>query len=200
MRTILFTTTIIAGLAASAPVLAQQGTAPAQQSAARASTQDRAMILKPGEWRSSKLTGLTVYNNSDERLGDINELIVGKDGRIESVVLGVGGFLGMGEHDVAVPFAQVKFVDEPRGADRTAARTDARPAATADNRPATADNRPATTADNRPATADNRPAATASTTAPRSADRDTYRGYPDHAVVNMTKDQLKALPEVRYSR
>jgi sporulation protein YlmC with PRC-barrel domain len=192
MRTILLTTAVTAALAAGAPVLAQQSNAPAQQSAARAN-QDRTMVLKHGEWRGSKLTGLTVYNNSDERLGDINELIIGKDGRIESVVLGVGGFLGMGEHDVAVPFGQVKFVEEPRGADRTAARSDARPAATADNRPAT-------TADNRPATADNRPAATASTTAPRTADRDTYRGYPDHAVVNMSKDQLKALPEVRYSR
>jgi sporulation protein YlmC with PRC-barrel domain len=193
MRTILLTTAVSAALAVSAPVLAQQSNAPAQQSAARAN-QDRAMVLKQGEWRGSKLTGLTVYNNNDERLGDINELIIGKDGRIESVVLGVGGFLGMGEHDVAVPFGQVKFVEEPRGADRTAARSDARPATTADNRPATtADNRPATTADNRPA-------ATASTTAPRTADRDTYRGYPDHAVVNMSKDQLKALPEVRYSR
>src|SRR5829696_1898938 len=112
------------------------------------------MVLKQGEWRSSKLTGLTVYNNNDERVGDINELILGRDGRIESIVLGVGGFLGMGEHDVAVPFGQVKFIDEPRGSGRTAARTDARPA----DRPATtADNRPATTADNRPATADNRP-------------------------------------------
>jgi len=68
------------------------------------------MVLKQGEWRGSKLTGLTVYNNNDERVGDINELIIGKDGKIECVVLGVGGFLGMGEHDVAVPFGQVKFV------------------------------------------------------------------------------------------
>jgi sporulation protein YlmC with PRC-barrel domain len=147
------------------------------------------MFLKQGEWRSSKLTGLTVFNNNDERVGDINELIVGRDGKIESIVLGVGGFLGMGEHHVAVPFGQVKFVEEPRGSDRTATRTDARPS-----------DRPAMTADNRPATADNRPATTGSTTAPRTSDRDSYRGYPDHAVINMSKDQLKALPEVRYSR
>jgi sporulation protein YlmC with PRC-barrel domain len=180
------------------PVLAQQSNAPAQQStapaqqqtSAKAANQDKAMVLKQGEWRGSKLTGLTVHNNNDERVGDINELIVGRDGKIESIVLGVGGFLGMGEHDVAVPFGQVKFVEEPRGSDRTAARTDARPA-----------DRPATTAENRPATADNRPAATATTSnAPRTSDRDTYRGYPDHAVINMSKDQLKALPEVRYSR
>src|SRR5829696_4442119 len=84
-------------------VLAQQNNAPAQQqTSSRPANQDRAMVLKQGEWRGSKLTGLTVYNNNDERVGDINELIIGKDGKIESVVLGVGGFLGMGEHDVAV--------------------------------------------------------------------------------------------------
>src|SRR5215204_5477475 len=115
---------------ASWPVLAQQSNAPAQQSTAPAqqqtspkpTNQDRAMVLKQGEWRGSKLTGLTVHNNNDERVGDINELIVGKDGKIESIVLGVGGFIGLGEHDVAVPFGQVKFIEEPRRSDRTATR------------------------------------------------------------------------------
>ena len=45
-----------------------------------------------------------------------------------------------------------------------------------------------------------RPVGTAPTTADRRDAREAYRGYPDHAVVNMTKDQLKALPEVRYAR
>jgi PRC-barrel domain len=40
--------------------------------------------------------------------------ILGQDGKIEAVVIGVGGFLGIGEHNVAVPFDQVKFVGEPR--------------------------------------------------------------------------------------
>ena len=83
-------------------------------------------MLKQGEWRGSKLTGLAVYNNNDERVGEINDLIVGKDGKLESVVLGVGGFLGIGEHDVAVPFSRVKFVEEPRRAERTTSRTDER--------------------------------------------------------------------------
>ena len=201
------------GTALAMPALAQQSNAPANTQASAPANQDRAMVLKQGEWRGSKLTGLTVYNNNDERVGDINELIVGKDGRIESVVLGVGGFLGIGEHDVAVPFGQVKFVEEPRRTDRTAARTDDRArneaaqarndaAARMDNRAA---NAPAATPPRAPeTTGTTTPAGSATRTAdnaPRTADtRDTYRGYPDHAVVNMTKDQLKALPEVRYSR
>jgi hypothetical protein len=45
-----------------------------------------------------------------------------------------------------------------------------------------------------------RPATTTTTTAANTRPNDAYRGYPDHAVVDMTKDQLKALPEVRYAR
>ena len=137
--------------------------------------------IKQGKWRSSKLSGLDVYNN-DEKIGDINELIFGQDGKIEAVVIGVGGFLGIGEHNVAVPFDQVKFVEEPR---RVAA-TDTRPASPT----APAGTRPADTT----GTVGTTPPAT---TAARTGAADTYRGYPDHAMVSMNKDQLKALPEVR---
>ena len=178
--------------------------ATAPRPAAEARDANRAMFqMKHGQWRSSKLVGLDVYNN-DDKIGDINELIVGKDGRIEAVVIGVGGFLGMGEHDVAVPFERVKFLEEPR---RTAAvRTDG-PART-DARPATTATAPATTAPaGTAAREERRDAATTGTVAnapardgARVATADMYRGYPDHAEVNMTKDQLKALPQVRYAR
>jgi sporulation protein YlmC with PRC-barrel domain len=196
-------------LAAPAAVDAQSG-APATTSNAPTTSPQRTeskdanktVMLKQGEWRGSKLTGLTVYNNNDERVGEINELIMGKDGRIESVVLGVGGFLGIGEHNVAVPFGQVKFVEEPR---RTAARTDERTrneaagarndaAARMDANRNVAANAPASNAPAR----DRAPETTGTTT--RAASNDGYRGYPDHAVISMSKDQLKALPGLRYSR
>src|ERR1700712_3774762 len=68
---------------------------------------------KIGQWRASKLKGLNVYNNN-EKIGDINELLVDSTGKVEAVVIGVGGFLGMGEHDVAVPFSRIKFTNESR--------------------------------------------------------------------------------------
>jgi sporulation protein YlmC with PRC-barrel domain len=202
----LVSTALTSGLA-----FAQQGNAPANtntQASAR-SNEDRSMILKQGQWRGSKLIGLTVYNNKDERVGDINELITGKEGKIESVVIGVGGFLGLGEYNVSVPFGQVKFVEEPRRTDRIAgrnedrgsnaasqARNDAatRLGANPDPHRSTAANVPPNT----PAAANRTPDTTASTS--RSAVADSYRGYPDHAVINMSKDQLKSLPPVRYSR
>src|SRR5258705_9154459 len=66
-----------------------------------------------GSWRTSKLVGLNVYNDSNESLGSINDLLTDKSGDIKAVVIGVGGFLGVGEHLVAVPLDKVKFVDEP---------------------------------------------------------------------------------------
>lgn len=49
-------------------------------------------------------------------VGEVNDVILGRDGQIKAVVLGVGGFLGMGEKDVAVPMQDVKFVKSGDGA------------------------------------------------------------------------------------
>ncbi|WP_342446887.1 PRC-barrel domain-containing protein [Microvirga lotononidis] len=68
---------------------------------------------QPGQWRASKLDGLNVYSQDNEKIGDISELIVDSSGTIQAVVVGVGGFLGLGERDVAIPFDQIKFVNEP---------------------------------------------------------------------------------------
>ena len=62
--------------------------------------------------RSSKLICVDAYNDANETIGDIEELIVDKSGKIEHVVLGVGGFLGMGEHYLAVSFDKLKWVNE----------------------------------------------------------------------------------------
>jgi sporulation protein YlmC with PRC-barrel domain len=56
------------------------------------------------EWRASKLIGASVYGPDDKSIGGINDVIVTGDGSIKAVVVGVGGFLGVGEKDVAVPF------------------------------------------------------------------------------------------------
>jgi len=184
--------------------LAQNGPATTSQRTESKDAQ-KTVMLKQGEWRGSKLTGLAVYNNNDDRVGEINDLIIGKDGKIHSVVLGVGGFLGIGEYDAAVPFSNVKFVEEPRRAERTTARTDERSrneaaGARNDAAPRMDANRTAPT--NAPAAStppkERAPEITATTT--RAASNNGYRGYPDHAVISLSKDQLKALPGVRYSR
>jgi hypothetical protein len=55
--------------------------------------QDKDSIL------GSSLIGSTVYTPANETVGDINDLIIGLDGKVQGVVIGVGGFLGLGEKD-----------------------------------------------------------------------------------------------------
>jgi sporulation protein YlmC with PRC-barrel domain len=148
-------------------------------------TTDRATTVAPvaasdtssfkGSWRTSKLIGLNVYNDSNESLGSINDLLTDKNGDIKGVVIGVGGFLGVGEHLVAVAFDKVKFVDEP------IAYTGA------SSSPATGGARPSTSTTT----------TGAATTAPAAVKKNPW--YPDHAMLSATKDQLKAMPEFKYS-
>lgn len=135
---------------------------------------------KPGQWRASKIDGLNVYNNNNEKIGDISELLVDQSGKIEAVVIGVGGFLGMGEHDVAVPFNEIKFVNEPR-ANTTASNT-------------------TTTTTTGTTSAGGTTTMTTPNTTGSVASNAADRAAPDHALLNMTKDQLKAAPEFKYSR
>ena len=139
---------------------------------AQTATKDRSdtnvAVHRDGEWRSSKLIGVDVYNEANEKIGAIEDLIVDKSSRVENVILGVGGFLGMGEHYVAVPMDKLKWANEPVRTSSTAA-TDKTTVGTAAN-------------------TSNRPA--------RAADE---KWYPDHAVFNATKDQLKAMPQFKYN-
>ena len=78
-----------------------------------AATTAMAPASKSGQWRASKLVGLNVYNEQNEKLGDISEILLDKSGKVEGVIIGVGGFLGMGQRDIKVELSKLKFVDEP---------------------------------------------------------------------------------------
>lgn len=56
------------------------------------------------DWRGSNLIGATVYGPDNASIGDINDVLIANDGKINGVVIGVGGFLGVGEKTVAIPF------------------------------------------------------------------------------------------------
>jgi sporulation protein YlmC with PRC-barrel domain len=142
-----------------------QNTAPAGRDAS---------MHKEGQWRASKLVGVNVYNEANEKIGDINDVIVDKSGKVDLVVLGVGGFLGAGEHYVAVPMDRLKWADEPV---RTSSEATA-------NRPTVGVN--------------NAGAATGEVNRFNHPERGNTNWYPDHAVLNATKDQLKAMPQFRY--
>jgi sporulation protein YlmC with PRC-barrel domain len=68
------------------------------------------------EWRSRLFIGAAVQNPAGETVGDVNDLVFDHSGRITTVVLGVGGFLGMGEKNVGVPFNALTFESGKDGA------------------------------------------------------------------------------------
>lgn len=128
-----------------------------------------------GDWRASKLVGLSVYNDGNESIGSINDLLTDKSGNIKAAVIGVGGFLGMGSRLVAVPFDKIKFVNE------AVAYTGA------SNAPTAPGSRPPSTT------------TTGSATTSPANNAKPNPWYPDHAVFNTTKDELQKMPEFKYS-
>jgi hypothetical protein len=61
------------------------------------------------EWLARVFIGQAVHNAAGEAIGDINDLVFDRKGRISTVVIGVGGFLGIGEKSVGVPFSRLTF-------------------------------------------------------------------------------------------
>jgi hypothetical protein len=124
-------------------------------------------------WQGSKLIGLNVYDQQNEKIGDIKELLVDKDGKIDQVAIGVGGFLGMGEHDVAVKWTELKFDDQPV---------------------------PSKTSSTSGGAARTTGTGSSMTPAASTSSSSTKKNYPDHATMSTTKDQLKAMPQFNYSK
>jgi hypothetical protein len=159
---------------------ATKDTAPAAQSS---STPRAEAPAKPeqtqsaSEWRSSKVVGLYVYNDANERLGSINELLMDSSGKVAKAVIGVGGFLGIGESNIAVNFDQLKFVNEPMRTSSTATPSTGTTGSSGSGTVGTT-----STTTTAPATTASKPSIN-----------------PDHAKLSMTKEQLKDLPQFKFA-
>ena len=110
MRTRYLASGLIAAALLSAPAVAQ--TTQPSATLPPAARAEAPKLVSP-HWRASKLIGVKIYNDQNERLGDINEIIFDQNGKAQGYVVGVGGFLGMGEHDIFVAPEKIKFVNEP---------------------------------------------------------------------------------------
>lgn len=98
---------------------ADTSTGPASTSPQGATTSSPNNALPMGEanvvtgWSvKKKIMGKNVENEKDEKIGDIRDLIVDKTGRVTHYIIGAGGFLGMGEHDVAIPFDRITLTGD----------------------------------------------------------------------------------------
>jgi sporulation protein YlmC with PRC-barrel domain len=114
------TMALMAALCLPAAAIAQ--TSDTQQQVPQTQTQAEVKPIKglitlqdKNTFLASDLTGATVYNPKDESIGDVNDVIVSRDGKVDGIVVGVGGFLGIGEKNVAIKMDQVKMMDTDTG-------------------------------------------------------------------------------------
>jgi sporulation protein YlmC with PRC-barrel domain len=120
------------------------------QTPAQTPSQAEAPVAAAGDLSTSKLSGVNVYNEANDKIGAISDVIIAPEGQVKGVVVEAGGFLGMGTHYVLLAMNSLKFSNE-------AGKT-----------------------------------STGKTTVTKR------EWYPDRAVLNVTKDNLKAMPEFKY--
>jgi sporulation protein YlmC with PRC-barrel domain len=172
---------VIVAAAASTAALSQQSTTPPPVATSPPAVNSMTSQTAAGQWRASKLVGLNVYDTQNAKVGDIEDVLIEPSGKVAGAVIGVGGFLGIGEHAVLIPFDQIKFMNEPASRTTTTATaptttTTTPPAATTDNA-----GRPTVTEIN------------------GNARKGNEKWWPDHAVISATKDQLKSMTQFKYN-
>ena len=98
-------------------VVGMMGNALAQQKAPVAGSISLAVpatelvILAKGWSATKQIIGQDVYNDNNEKVGVVNDLIIAQDKAVSYAIIGAGGFLGMGKHDVAIRVDNFKLVE-----------------------------------------------------------------------------------------
>ena len=101
------------------PVAAQQSATSSTTVTRPATTETRSdvradqpkVVQQPGQIDAERLIGRNINSPEGERVGEIDSVLIGRDGKIQAVIVGVGGFLGIGERKVAIDWNQLKFQD-----------------------------------------------------------------------------------------
>jgi hypothetical protein len=89
----------------------------AQHATAQTTAQTPSFVQQQSsnQWRSTKLVGSKVRGPDNQNIGEIEDLIVDQNSNIQAVVIGVGGFLGIGEKHVAIPFKNLTITSSNDG-------------------------------------------------------------------------------------
>jgi sporulation protein YlmC with PRC-barrel domain len=120
IATALLSTLVVGSAFAQSNTPASQATDSMSTGAATSSSATVTAIphMTADQMASSKIVGKAVYNANNEKIGEVNDLILDSTGKVAGVVIGVGGFLGMGERNVAVTYTSVKFTKDAKGYER----------------------------------------------------------------------------------
>ncbi|WP_262296315.1 PRC-barrel domain-containing protein [Microvirga sesbaniae] len=130
---------------------------------------------------ASDLIGTKVVSANNESIGDINDVIMDRNGQIMAAVVGVGGFLGIGEKDVAVPFKSLEFATSQQAQAMDSSRSGGNSVNTTGST-ATTGNTTATGS------------GTAGSTNTASNTSSGNQNQPERVVLRMTKAELQAAP------
>ena len=99
------------------PATAEAPAAPAVTDETKTAAIDKSQLkeIPAGEIRSEELVGTTVYGASDKTVGEIGDVVLSTDGKVDSIIIDVGGFLGIGEKEVAVGTDNLAFMTDKDG-------------------------------------------------------------------------------------
>jgi sporulation protein YlmC with PRC-barrel domain len=198
----LLATTAIATLVATA-AYAQQNPATTPDTK---TVQPAEPVIKADGYLATSMIGESVYNGTGdnaENIGDVNDIVLDKQGKATGVIIGVGGFLGIGEHNVSVPWDKLSWAEKSgdrwlvypsskeqlqalpefdRRAYEPAVTTASDTTGTATQAPAASQQQSAENSANQPATAANKPAAT-DTTKTGSIDKSQLTPVPPEKLM-----------------
>jgi len=114
IRNLLATTALATLVATAAYTQDQPAPAPSDTMQPAPAEQPAAPVVKADGYLATNIIGESVYNGTGdtaENVGDVNDIVLDKDGKTESVIVGVGGFLGIGERNVAVEFSKLSWAE-----------------------------------------------------------------------------------------
>ena len=75
-------------------------------------SQDQMRLAETGWSVKKNIRGKAVYNDNNEKIGEVDDLIFSRNNSANFAIIGVGGFLGVGKHDVAVPVSELKHEND----------------------------------------------------------------------------------------
>lgn len=152
-------------------------------------------VPEMGAWRVTDLEGKAVYGAENESIGEINDVLVSQDGSINAVIIGVGGFLGIGEKNVAVDMSALQLGP---GADQEQANAASTAVSSETTASTTAGNTTSAPAATTPAPAGTTAPAAQAPVAEETASADNINigedGLPERIVLNVTRQQLEEAP------
>jgi sporulation protein YlmC with PRC-barrel domain len=218
-------TPIAAGFATSllilAPALAQEGQVSANPPSAALQQQGAPMFSGHAGFiaeqphtsmRLSKLKGVDVIGQDHVKIGDVDELLIDRAGRLQAVVVGVGGFLGVGGKDIAIPYDQIAWNtgDVSRAAVPSASTGPANTPGAEEARTAAAERMPGSNVsestlnavpEGRSGTVDpaTGPVTTGTTDGAPATVAVAGSGGPERAEVRLTKAEIENAPAFRYA-